>query len=57
MMGTKAIMQLFPETCDKDGSAVRDDGLRYAMIANNVGDVELYIVSGPVSSAYGYEMG
>jgi hypothetical protein len=32
-------MQLFLEMCDKNGSVVRDDGLRYTMIANNVGDV------------------
>jgi hypothetical protein len=32
-------MQLFLETRNKDGSAVRDDGLRYTMIANNVGDL------------------
>jgi hypothetical protein len=56
MMSTKAIMQLFPEMCDKDGSTVRDVGHRYAMIAHNVGDVDLCIVSGPISGAYGYEM-
>jgi hypothetical protein len=38
-MGTKAIMQLCLETCDKDRSSVKDDGIRYTMIENNVGYV------------------
>jgi hypothetical protein len=32
-------MQLLLETCNKDGASVRDDGLWYTMIADDVGDV------------------
>jgi hypothetical protein len=34
-----------------------DDGFRNAMIADNVGHVELGILSNPVCSGYGYEVG
>jgi hypothetical protein len=50
-------MQLLPKVSSEDRSFIRDDGLRDAMIANNVGHVELSILSDLVCSGYGYEVG
>jgi hypothetical protein len=38
-MGTKKLMYLFPEACNKDRAPVRDDGLRNAVIVDNVWNV------------------
>jgi hypothetical protein len=42
---------------NEDRSSIRDDGLRDAVIADNVGYVELSILSDIVSHDYGYEVG
>jgi hypothetical protein len=42
---------------NEDGSSIRDDGLRDAVIADNMGYVELDILSDPVYHGYGYEVG
>jgi hypothetical protein len=42
---------------NKDRSPVRDDGLWDAVIADNVGYIELGILSNPVGRGYGYEVG
>jgi hypothetical protein len=41
---------------NEDGSSIGDDSLRDAMIADNVGHVELGILSDPVCRGYGYEV-
>jgi hypothetical protein len=38
-------------------SSIGDDGLQDAMIADNVLDVELSILSDPICRGYGYEVG
>jgi hypothetical protein len=35
-MGAKALMQLLLETCNKDRTSIRDDGLWNVVIADNV---------------------
>jgi hypothetical protein len=50
-------MQLLPKTSNEDKSSIRDDGLRDAMIADNVGYVELGILSDPICRGYRYEVG
>jgi hypothetical protein len=35
-MGAQTLMQLLPKASDKDRSCIRDDGLRDAVIVNNV---------------------
>jgi hypothetical protein len=42
---------------NEDRSSIRDDDLRDAVIADNVGYVELSILSDPVCCGYGYEVG
>jgi hypothetical protein len=42
---------------NEDRSFIGDDGLWDAVIADNVGYVELDILSDPVCHGYGYEVG
>jgi hypothetical protein len=42
---------------NEDRSTIGDDGLQDAMMANNVGYVELGILSDPIHRGYGYEVG
>jgi hypothetical protein len=53
-MGAQTLMQLLPKVSNEDRSSIGDDGLRDGMIADNVGHVELDILSDPVCSRYGY---
>jgi hypothetical protein len=53
-MGAQTLMQLLPKVSNEDRSSIGDDGLRDAMIADNVGHVELDILSNPVCSGYRY---
>jgi hypothetical protein len=56
-MGAQTLMQLLLKVSNKDRSIIGDDGLRDTMIADNVGHVELGILSDPIYSGYGYEVG
>jgi hypothetical protein len=42
---------------NEDRSSIRDDGLWDAKIADNVGHVELGILSDSVGGGFGYEVG
>jgi hypothetical protein len=42
---------------NEDRSSIGDDGLRDAVIPDNVGYVELDILSDPICCGYGYEVG
>jgi hypothetical protein len=42
---------------NEDRSSIRDDGLQDAVVADNVGYVELGILSYRVCRGYGYEVG
>jgi hypothetical protein len=56
-MGVQALMWLLPKASNKDRSSVGDDGLYDTVIADNMGYVELGILSNPVCHGYGYEVG
>jgi hypothetical protein len=56
-MGVKELMQLLPEMCNKDRSSVRDDGLWNTVIADNVCNIQLFILSDSISGANEYEVG
>jgi hypothetical protein len=55
-MGAQTFMQLLSKASNKDRPYVRDNCLRDAMIADNVGHIELGILSDPVCSGYEYEV-
>jgi hypothetical protein len=42
---------------NKDRSSIEDDGLQDAVVADDVGYVELGILSNPICRDYGYEVG
>jgi hypothetical protein len=42
---------------NEDRSSIGDDGLRDAVIPDNVGYLELDILSDPICCGYGYEVG
>jgi hypothetical protein len=56
-MGAQIFMQLLPKASNIGRSSIRDDGLRDAMIADNVWYVKLGILTNPVSGGYGYKVG
>jgi hypothetical protein len=56
-MGAQTLMQLLSKVSNKNRSSIGDDGLRDAVIADNVWYVELGILSDSVCSGYGYEVG
>jgi hypothetical protein len=56
-MGAQTLMQLLPKASNEDRSSIGDDGLRNAMIADNVRHVELCILSNLICSGYEYEVG
>jgi hypothetical protein len=55
-MGAQTLVYLLPKMSNEDRSSIGDDGLRDAMVANNMGYVELGILSDPVCRGYGYEV-
>jgi hypothetical protein len=56
-MGAQTLVELLPKATNENRSSIRDDGLRDAVIVDNVWHVELGILSDPVYSGYGYEVG
>jgi hypothetical protein len=56
-MGAQTPMWLLQKMSNKDRSFIGDDGLRDAMIADNVGYIELSILFDHVCRGYGYEVG
>jgi hypothetical protein len=56
-MGTKALMYLFPETCNKNRSSTRDDGIWNVMIVDDVCNVQRCILPDSISGANRYEVG
>jgi hypothetical protein len=56
-MGAQTFMQLLQKVSNEDRSSIGDDGLRDAVIADNVWHIELGILSDPVGDGYGYEVG
>jgi hypothetical protein len=42
--------------CDKDEPSIRNNGLRYAMITNNVRDVQLCILVDSICGGHMYEV-
>jgi hypothetical protein len=56
-MGAQTLMYLLPKMSNEDRSSIGDDGVQGAMIADDVGYVELSILSDPVCRGYRYEVG
>jgi hypothetical protein len=54
-MGAQTLMYLLPKMSNEDRSSIGDDGVQGAMIADDVGYVELSILSDPVCRGYRYE--
>jgi hypothetical protein len=50
-------MQLLPKISNEDRSSIEDNGLWDAVIADNVGYVELGILFDPICRGHGYEVG
>jgi hypothetical protein len=49
-------MQLLPETSNKFGTSVRNDGLQHTMQAQDVGNIQFSVLLSPIEGAHRNEM-
>jgi hypothetical protein len=55
-MGAQTLVYLLTKMSNEDRYSIGDDGLRDAMVVDNMGYVELGILFDPVWHGYGYEV-
>jgi hypothetical protein len=56
-MGAQTLMQLLPKASNRDRSSVRNNDLRYAVIADDMRQIQLCILPDSVCGGYRYEVG